>query len=194
MNNNQISLDNIAKKVSKTKVKNINNPDISGWNPDFSGEMDMRIAVDGRWYHEGSEINREALVRTFASILRLENDECYYLVTPVEKFRIQVDDAPFVVVDMITDGVAENQKLTFITNVGDLILVGSECPITVIMDTKGNPRPYVIVRHNLKALISRNIFYQLVDLGEEITKDNVTKFGVWCSGEFFELGTLHDTE
>ncbi len=192
MTNNKTSLNDIVKEVSQTKVKNINNPDISDWNPAFSGDMDMRIAVDGRWYHEGSTINREALVRTFASILRLEDDECYYLVTPVEKFRIQVDDAPFVVVDMIAEGVGENRQLIFITNVGDRVLVGSKHPITVIIDAKGHPRPYVIVRHNLKALISRNIFYQMVDLGEAITKDNITKFGIWCAGEFFELGELHD--
>lgn len=192
MNDNP-SLNQIIAEVTQNRSKNTTLPPVLDWNPPFKGDMDMRIAVDGRWYYEGGSIDREALVRLFSSILKLEADGCYYLVTPVEKFRIQVEDAPFIATQMKTEGVGESQQLIFTTNVGDQILASKDFPITIKIDDGGNPRPYILVRQNLKALISRNVFYQLVDLGEEIERDDKSLLGIWSAGEFFELGELGDT-
>lgn len=192
--NNILPLDKIADEVREHQTKNAALPPVGDWNPPFSGDMDMRIAVDGRWYHEGAVIRREALVRLFASILKLEEDGCYYLVSPVEKFRIQVDDAPFVAIQMETEGAGKSQYLMFTTNVGDQIQAGNDFPITVQIDDQGNPRPYILVRRNLKALIGRNVFYQMVGLGEEIERNGKPVLGVWSAGKFFELGELEKTD
>jgi len=158
-------------------------PPVQDWNPEYSGELDMRIARDGRWFHEGSPINRHGLVRLFSTILRNEGDD-YYLVTPVEKVRITVDDAPFVAVDFEPDGTGRDLILTFETNVGDRATAGPRHPIRVARDPDtGEPSPYVLVRDNLEALIDRKSFYRLVELG---TRDNGW-FGVWSGGEFFRF-------
>ena len=143
----------------------------------------MRIARDGTWFYEGTPINRPGLVKLFSSILKKEDDR-YFLVTPVEKVGITVDDAPFVAVDFEARGEAEAQELTFFTQVGDAALASSDLPIRVVRDPEtGEPAPYVRIRANLDALIDRKSFYRLVDLGVH----HGGWFGLWSSGTFFPV-------
>jgi len=158
------------------------------WNPDLSGEMDMRITRDGTWYHEGDPIERKALAQLFASILRLDEDGKYYLVTPVERWAIQVDDVPFVATRLKVEGEGEQQQLIFTTNLEDEVTVDAEHPIRVTVDTETEePSPYVRVRGNLDALISRNLFYELAERAVERKHGDGTRLGVWSKGEFFPI-------
>lgn len=157
------------------------------WNPPFCGDIDMRIARDGTWFYLGSPIGRFELVKLFSSILRRDGDE-YFLVTPVEKVGIQVDDAPFLATDFEVAGEGEAQVLTFRTHVGDEAAAGADHPIRVTRDPEtGEPAPYVLIRRNLEALIDRKSFYRLVDLGEHHEQDGQSWFGVWSSGQFFPV-------
>ena len=158
------------------------------WNPDLSGEMDMRIARDGTWYHEGGPITRLALAQLFSGILRLDDDGRYYLVTPVEKWAIQVDDVPFVAVRMEVTGQGEAQKLRLFTNLEHEVEVDRDHPISVVQDDNtGEPSPYVLLRDNLRALIHRNVFYDLAELAQEDEHHGQTRLGVWSSGIFFPI-------
>ncbi|CUH79325.1 hypothetical protein SAMN04488093_10343 [Tropicibacter naphthalenivorans] len=153
------------------------------WNPPFCGDLDMRIARDGTWFYLGTPIGREGLVRLFSSILRKDGDK-YFLVTPVEKVGITVDDAPFVATDFDASGEGAAQMLSFTTHVGDVATAGPEHPIRVVRDPEtGEPSPYVLIRANLEALIDRKSFYRLVDLGAH----HDGWFGLWSSGEFFPV-------
>ena len=158
-------------------------PPVHLWNPPFCGDLDMRIARDGTWFYLGTPIGRAELVKLFSSILRRDGDD-YFLVTPVEKVGITVDDAPFVAVDFnLHDGV-----LVFETNVGDVVEAGPDAPIRVERDeVTGEPAPYVLVRANLEALIDRKSFYRLVEIGEEAEVDGVLWFGVRSKGAFFPI-------
>lgn len=168
-------------------------PPVERWNPPLSGEMDLRIARDGTWFHEGTPFQREALVRLFASILRRDPDGHYYLVTPVEKWRIQVDDAPFLAVRLDATGQGRARRLTFTTNVGDVVVAGPDHPLTVEYRTPGGePAPYLHVRGRLRALLSRAVFLELVELGEERPDPQGRDYGVWSQGRFFSLGRLDD--
>ncbi|MGR3316830.1 DUF1285 domain-containing protein [Roseovarius indicus] len=178
---NSPSADSLAEAAKKAQGKGL--PPIHQWTPDFSGDLDMRIARDGTWFHEGTPINREGLVRLFSTILKREGDD-YFLVTPVEKWRIEVEDAPFVAVDFEAEGVGEAQSLVFETNVGDRVVAGTDTPIRVERDDEtGEPSPYVMVRDGLEALIDRKSFYRLVEIGEE--RDGW--FGLWSDGVFFKV-------
>ena len=169
-------------------------PPIHLWNPPFCGDIDMRIARDGKWYHEGSEIRRKALVRLFSTILRKEDDR-YVLVTPVEKVGITVDDAPFVAVDFDVTGDGAAQTLTFETNVGDRVTASGERPIRVARDrATGEPSPYILVRGALEALIDRKSFYRLVEIAETHEVDGADWFGVWSSGQFFPIAPAREVE
>jgi hypothetical protein len=159
-------------------------PPVHLWNPAHAGEIDIVIARDGTWRHEGAPIAREALVRLFSTILRKDADGIW-LVTPVEKMRITVEDAPFVAVrvDRVA-GEAGRPVLRFTTNVGDEVEAGPENPIRVETDESGEPRPYVHVRRGLEALIARPVFYELVDLAE--ARDGA--LGVESHGGWYPLG------
>ncbi len=160
-------------------------PPVHLWNPPFCGNLDMRIARDGTWYYMGTPIGRKPLVKLFASILRKDGDR-YFLVTPVEKVGITVDDAPFVAVDFEVAGQGQNQEITFVTNVDDVVTAGPDHPIRLTHDPEtGAPSPYVLVRANLEALIDRKSFYRLVDIGEHHVTDGISRFGVWSGGIFF---------
>ncbi|MCP3971980.1 MAG: DUF1285 domain-containing protein [Rhodobacteraceae bacterium] len=162
-------------------------PPVHLWNPPFCGDLDMRIARDGTWFYLGTPIGRKELVRLFSSILRKDGDD-YFLVTPVEKIGITVDDAPFVAVDFEVAGQAEAQVLTFETQVGDHAAAGPDHPIRVERDPKtGEPSPYVLIRANLEALIDRKSFYRLVDIGSVAPVDGEDWFGLWSSGAFFAV-------
>ncbi len=172
------SLASAARKASKGGL-----PPVHLWNPDFCGDLDMRIARDGTWFYLGTPIGRPELVRLFSTILRKDGDD-YFLVTPVEKVGITVDDAPFVAVDFEVTGSGKDQTLTFETNVGDFATAGPDHPIRVERDAKtGEPSPYVLIRANLEALIDRKSFYRLVDIGAH----HDGWFGIWSDGEFFPI-------
>lgn len=161
-------------------------PPVHLWNPPFCGDLDMEIRRDGTWFHEGTPIGRKPLVRLFSTILKREGDR-YFLVTPVEKVGIRVEDAPFVAVDFDVEGTGEGQVIRFRTNVGDDVEAGPDHAIRVVRDRGGEPSPYVHVRAGLDALIDRKSFYRLVDLGEAGKVDGKDWFGVWSSGAFFPI-------
>jgi hypothetical protein len=163
-------------------------PPVHLWNPDFCGDIDMRIARDGTWYYLGTPIGRKPMVRLFSTIMRRDGDD-YFLITPVEKVRIQVDDAPFVAVSLDVEGKGEQQILRFTTNVEDVTQAGSEHPLRVLINAETDePAPYIHVRANLEALIHRNVFYQLVELAESRELDGQRWLGVWSEGVFFPIG------
>ncbi len=180
------SAENIA-VTAQAAAKKGGLPPVHLWNPPFCGDLDMRIARDGTWFYLGTPIGRPALVRLFSTILRRDGDD-YFLVTPVEKVGITVDDAPFVAVDFTASGVGAEQQLTFTTNVGDSFTAGPEHPIRVIRDPEtGEPSPYALVRANLEALIDRKSFYRLVDIGSHAQVDGASWFGLWSGGAFFPV-------
>jgi uncharacterized protein len=158
-------------------------PPVHLWNPPFCGDIDMRIAGDGTWYYMNSPIGRKPLYQLFSRVLRRDDDK-YFLVTPVEKCGIRVDDAPFVAVRMNVTGTGQEQLIAFETNVDDHVVVNAEHPLR-FADEAGTDglKPYVIVRANLEALVSRALFYDLVALG--VVEGEW--FGVWSSGVFFPM-------
>jgi hypothetical protein len=158
-------------------------PPVHLWHPEHCGEIDIRIRKDGVWFHEGTPIGREALVRLFSTVLRLDPDG-YHLVTPVEKLKIQVEDAPFVATRVDAgDGV-----LRFQTNVGDTVEAGPDNAIRVETDAQtGEPRPYVHVRRGLEALIARPVFYELVELAAERDTPEGPRLGVASNGAWFPI-------
>jgi uncharacterized protein len=142
-------------------------PPVERWNPPFCGDIDMRIAADGTWYHDGSPIRRQALVKLFASILRREPDGRIVLVTPVESVGITVEDAPFVAVEMEVEGDGPVRRIAFRTNVDDLVAVDAEHALRFEQDAGGGLRPYLHVRRDLWALLTRALTYDLLALAEE---------------------------
>lgn len=168
-------------------LKGKKRPPVHLWNPPFCGDIDMRIARDGTWYYLGSPIGRQPMVQLFAGVLRREEGK-YFLVTPVEKIGIQVDDAPFVAVEMVAAGTGREQSLSFRTNVDDAVAADAEHPIRVdINPVTGEPSPYLMVRDGLEALIARSVFYDLVALAVEEQRDGAVRLGVWSSGVFFPI-------
>ena len=163
-------------------------PPVHLWNPAHVGEIDIVIKRDGRWLHEGAVIGREAMVRLFSTILRKDPDGIY-LVTPVEKLRITVEDAPFIAVAVDRQG----GDLTFTTNVGDEVVAGPDNPIRVEVGPDDEPRPYVHVRRGLEALISRPVFYELVEMAEERDTADGLRLGVESAGMWFVLGSAEAT-
>ncbi len=165
-------------------------PPVHLWNPDFCGDIDIRIARDGTWFYMGSPIGRRRLVRLFSTVLRKDKDGDHYLVTPVEKLRIEVEDAPFLIVQVDEQGQGEHQRLYFRTLTDDIVLADAEHRIWVEFSAAGEPSPYIEVRDGLRGLIARNVYYQLVQLGTERRSESGQQFGVWSAGEFFVLGVI----
>ena len=161
-------------------------PPVERWNPPFCGDIDMEIRADGTWFYLGTPIGRAPLVRLFSTVLRKDEDGRTYLVTPVEKVGIRVADAPFLAVEMNAAGEGEERKLTFRTNVGDVVEVGQEHPLRfVIAGENSELKPYLLVRGRLEALVSRAVMYELVALGETIEIDGVAMFAVRSGGLVF---------
>ncbi len=175
------------------QIKDKKHPPVHLWNPEYCGELDIRIARDGTWYYLNSPIGRKPLVKLFSSVIRFDDDGKYYLVTPVEKIGITVDDAPFVAVQMYVEGSGRDQVISFRTHVDEYVIVDNEHPMRMAFDKKTKePSPYVLVRSNLEALIIRAVFYDLIELAAEEDIDGVLKFGVWSSGTFYDFGSVDE--
>ena len=162
-------------------------PPIETWTPAHRGEIDIRIARDGTWFHQGTPIVRPELVRLFSTILRKEGEN-FYLVTPGEKMRIRVEDAPFLAVLLDVHGSGRDQHLSFTTNVGDQVVAGADHRIRVDEQTDKLPLPYVHIRSGLEARIGRSVFYQLAEIAVAGSGEFDDQLGVWSSGLFFPLG------
>jgi len=162
-------------------------PPVHLWNPPFCGDLDMRIAADGTWFYLGTPIGRPVLVRLFASVLKREGDS-YFLVTPVEKVGIKVDDAPFHAVEMAVDGEGADRTLSFRTNVDDLVRCDAEHPLRFELEPhSGGLKPYLHVRRDLWARVTRTLFFDLVEMGETRNLNGQELFGIASAGEFFAM-------
>lgn len=162
---------------------------VERWNPDYCGEIDIRIKSDGSWWHEGSLVKRKGLIELFASVLRKDDDGRTYLVTPVEKLGITVDVAHFIAVRLDAKGEGQAQRLFFTTNLDEVVELGEQTPLRVETDPETlEPSPFVTVRGRLEAALSRPVFYELVELAVERETEAGTELGVWSGGGFFPLG------
>lgn len=172
-----LSLAEIATLVEQRRL-----PPVEHWNPAHCGDSEMRIARDGTWFHQGSPIGRQTMVRLFSTILRREDDGRYVLVTPVEKLDIAVEDAPFVAVEMKAEGSGRDSRLAFRLNTGDLVTAGPDHPLRFAKGEDG-PRPYLHVRGGLEALVARSVYYELA----ERALAEGDRPGIWSNGAFFAL-------
>ena len=181
----QAELDSITGAVSRAAAKGP--PPVELWNPPFCGDLDMRIATDGTWFYLKTPIGRPALVKLFASVLKREGDK-YFLVTPVEKCGIQVEDAPFLAVEMNVKEGVNGRTLHFRTNVDDWVACGPEHPLRFEPESgTGGLKPYLHVRRDLWAKVTRALFFDLVELGEERDVAGRPMFGVVSMGSFFAM-------
>ena len=192
MSDDPVNLKGIETIYSFSKSNKKSLPPIEKWNPPFCGDIDMTISKSGKWYYMGSEIKRPAMVKLFSGILRLESDNSYYLVTPVEKVRIQVEDAPFVAVAITKEQSEGMNTVTFRTNLNDEIVLSKENPLSIEIKKNDEPSPYITVRNNLRALISRSVFYELVDLAETMLIDGVPYLAIKSKGEIFKIHKVED--
>ncbi|HLG82314.1 MAG TPA: DUF1285 domain-containing protein [Bradyrhizobium sp.] len=175
-----------ARDAAKASAAAKGLPPVHLWNPPFCGDLDMRIASDGTWYYMGTPIGRPALVRLFSTILKREGEK-YFLVTPVEKVGIRVDDAPFLAVEMQTGTSGSKRLLRFRTNVDDWVDCDSTHRLRFETSRDGGLTPYLHVRADLWAKVTRALYYDLVELGEERMVDDRPMFGVESAGEFFAM-------
>ena len=173
-----LSLAEIARAVAEKRL-----PPVDSWNPSHCGDSEMRIAADGTWFHQGSPIGRKAMVQLFSTILRREADGSYVLVTPAEKLDIIVDDAPFIAVEVKSEGQREDRKLAFRLNIDELVVAGPEHPIR-FAQTDDGPRPYIMVRGGMEALIVRSVYYELAGIALDEEGDPP---GLWSDGAFFAM-------
>ncbi len=158
---------------------------VDKWNPPYCGDIGMRIRADGVWMYQNSPIGRLPLVKLFASVLRKDEDGKHYLVTPVEKIDVGVEDAPFLAVEMEVRGSGSSQALVFRTNVDDIVEAGPAHPLRfAVQERSEGLKPYVHVRGRLEALVTRALYYDLVELAVE---DEGQGLGLWSGGRFFPL-------
>jgi hypothetical protein len=170
-----LSLADIARMAKERRL-----PPVDEWQPTHCGDSAMRIARDGTWYHEGSPIGRPEMVRLFSTILRREPDGGFVLVTPVEKLDIAVEDAPFVAVELKSEGQGRARSLAFRLNTGDVVIAGPEHRLRF----EAGPRPYIEVRGGLEASVARPVYYELAELA---LAEGATPPGLWSGGAFFAL-------
>jgi hypothetical protein len=162
---------------------------VDSWQPSHCGDIGLKIRADGVWLYQDSPIRRKALVRLFSSVLRKDADGRTYLVTPVEKVGVAVEDAPFLAVGMEVEGEGRAQVLAFMTNVGDVVACGRRHPLRFAMqDPGGGLKPYVLVRGRLEALLTRALTFDLAALVVEHVREGRTRTGVWSGGAFFPVG------
>ncbi len=173
-----LSLAEIASLAGEGQI-----PPVEQWHPAHCGDSGMRIARDGTWFHEGAPIRRPAMVRLFSSILRREDDGSHVLVTPAEKLAIAVDDAPFVAVELASEGAGPARRLAFRLNTGDLVVASAAHPLR-FDETAEGPHPLLRVRGGLDALIARPVYYELAALALDEDGDPL---GLWSDGAFFAM-------
>ena len=168
-----LGLNEIAKLVADRKL-----PPVNEWHPAQSGDSEMRIAADGRWFHQGGEIRRPAMVRAFSSLLRCDDDGSCWLVTPYERLSIIVEDAPFIAVELRNEGAGQQRALAFRLNSDDLVIADSEHALEF------RPLPYLHVRGGLWAKVARPVYYELANMAlDESNSPN----GLWSDGVFFPM-------
>lgn len=166
-------------------------PPVHLWNPPDCGEIDMEIRRNGQWFYQGTPINRPALVRLFSTVLRRDEDGHHYLVTPVEKVRIRVEDSPFLAISVEQHRDGGQDYLRFTTQTGDVVIAGEGHPLRVTYGADGEPRPCLLVRGRLEALLSRTVYYQLVEWGRlEAAEKGGERLLVRSAGVDFEIGRL----
>lgn len=179
--------ENLVEQVNKT-AKNLSRPPLDKWHPELSGEMDLRVTRDGHWIHKGEPLGREAIVRLFSTILRREDDGEYYLLTPVEKWRIQVEDTPLLAHSFEVEGAGAEQVIKLTTNVGETLEVGAEHPLEVgSYDDSGQPRPIIRVRHGVDARLTTAAYYDLAEHVIEHSIDGNVVLGVFSHGNFYKI-------
>lgn len=183
------ALAEIARAISSARL-----PPVHRWNPDYCGEIDMRILRDGTWLYQGTPIGRKPLVKLFSTVLRREPDGQFVLVTPVEKLGITVDDSPFLAVELTSEGSGPDRRLAFRLNTDDHVIVDAEHALWVEIDpATEEPSPYVHVRAGLNALIGRAVFYELVALAmDEQAGNQSDRLGLWSNGHFYPIDGSHD--
>jgi uncharacterized protein len=174
----RMSLSQVAQALADNRL-----PPVDQWNPAHCGHSDMRIARDGTWFHQASPIGRETMVRLFSSILRREADGNYVLVTPAEKLDIDVEDAPFIAVELRSEGEGNSRRLAFRLNTGDLVVAGPANALR-FADTEDGPTPYLHVRGRMEARIARPVYYELANLAIDEGGDPP---GLWSEGAFFPM-------
>ncbi|WP_417611417.1 DUF1285 domain-containing protein [Parasphingorhabdus sp.] len=171
-----LSIAEIAELAEAQKL-----PPVDQWDPKETGDSEMQIAADGTWYHQGDPILRPAMVRAFSTILRREEDGSYALVTPYQKLSIQIDDAPFVAVELESEGKGAERTLAFRLNTDHLVVADASHPLRFGAD---KPQPYLTVRRGLEAVLARPVYYQLAELALEEDADPI---GIWSAGTFFPM-------
>lgn len=177
--------------ANSTGAPNAGPPAGGARRPVLCGDLGLRIDRNGTWYYQGSPIGRKELVRLFASVLRRGEDGDYWLVTPAEMGRVEVEDAPFLAVELTVTGRGGDQILTFRTNIDETVTIDSEHPLRVVVNPQtGEPSPYVTVRPGLEARVARSVYYELVGLGVEERSGSDHIYGIWSKGAFFPLGRL----
>ena len=187
MSDNKINLKGIETVYGFSKSGKKGFPPVDKWNPPFCGDIDLKILRDGRWMYMGTEIKRPAMVRLFSTILRLDPDGEYYLVTPVEKVRIQVEDTPFLIVSMDKIKKENKTSLIFYTSLKDEIILTKKNPISIEVNDKNEPSPYILVRNNLRGLISRSVYYELIEYAQERTIEDKNFLTIESNNEIFKM-------
>ena len=187
MSDNKINLKGIETVYGFSKSGKKGLPPVDKWNPPFCGDIDLKILRDGRWMYMGTEIKRPAMVRLFSTILRLDTDGEYYLVTPVEKVRIQVEDTPFLIVSMDKLKKENKTSLIFYTSLKDEIILTKKNPISIEVNDKNEPSPYILVRNNLRGLISRSVYYELIEYAQERTIEDKNFLTIESNNEIFKM-------
>ncbi len=173
-----LSLSAIAELAEAQKL-----PPVEEWQPEETGDSEMRIKADGSWLHQGSPINRPAMVRAFSTLLRREPDLGYALVTPYQKLSIEVEDAPFVAVEMESEGHGKTRKLAFRLNTDHLVIADADHSLRFPASAEA-PQPYLLVRGGLEAILARPVYYELA---EQALTDDLDPFGLWSNGAFFPI-------
>ncbi len=169
-----LGLSEIAKLVADRKL-----PPVNEWHPTHSGDSEMRIAADGRWFHQGGEIRRPAMVRAFSSLLRREHNGSFWLVTPHERLSIEVEDAPFIAVEVRNEGAGDQRAMAFRLNSDDLVIADADHSLEF------RPLPYLHVRDGLWAKLARSVYYELAEMA---LAENNEPLGLWSRGSFFPIG------
>jgi hypothetical protein len=180
----------VSTLIKENSAKGSKPAPVELWNPELSGDIDIVVKRDGRWFHEGGEIKRPEIVKVFSNIMKYENGE-YFLLTPVEKWRFQVEDAPFLVVSLEEVETEAGKGLQLTTKTGESFVLGADHSLEVEYKAgmDGEPSPYALVRTNLRALVARHVFYELAELAEIETDDSgVSYMVVYSQGQRFVLG------